>query len=183
VRGAGIAPRETFIPIRAALVALVVCLVGITAPAASAAKQTSTIIDFSQAGQGPFDQSYFSGVRFTEGTFVGYVQGDDALVGTVAGSAKKKFTSISADFAPTTQGTAIYTLTVYRSNKAVGSNSVTVTQDTGDPETGPFGYATISLTGLPKEADSFRLRNSFVRSSYSHVTLIEFGTASISVSG
>jgi hypothetical protein len=41
----------------------------------------------------------------------------------------------------------------------------------------------ISLEGLPRKADSFRLSNTFVRSSYSHITLIEFGTASITLSG
>jgi hypothetical protein len=182
VHGAGIAPKGPLLPIRAAMIALVVCLIGITAPTAFAAKQTSTIIDFSQAGQGPFDQSYFPGVQFTEGSFVGIVQGDEALIGPVAGSAKKKFTSISASFAPAAQGTAIYTLTAYKGKNAVGSTSVTVTQDLGDPETGPFGYATISLSGLPR-ADSFSLRNTFVRSSFPPITGIEFGTALISISG
>ena len=183
MRGAGIAPRDASIPFRPALIALVVFLMGAIAPVAAAAPQTSTILDFSEAGQGPFDQSYFSGINFTDGSFIGYVQGDDALVGPVAGSAKKKFTSISANFAPAGQGTAVYTLTAYKGKVAVGSNSVTVTQDSGDPESGPFGYATISLSALPKNADAFRLSNSFVRSSFPHITLIEFGTASISISG
>jgi hypothetical protein len=181
MRGAGSAPREACISVRSALIAFAVCLIGVFAPAASAAA-SSTTIDFSEAGPGPFDHSYFSAVSFTEGTWVGYIQGDEALIDGVAGSAKKKFTSISANFAPAAQGTAIYTLTAYKGKTPVGSNAMTVTQDSGDPETGPFGYETIALEGLPKKADSFRLDNSFVRSSFSHVTLIEFGTASITYS-
>ena len=143
-------------------------------------RAASVTIDFSQHGQGPFDQSFFSGVSFAEGTFVGYIQGDEALVGRAAGSIKNGFKSIAARVAPAIQGTAIYTLTAHSSSgRTLGSSSVTITQDTGDPETGPFGYESIELGPLPRKASSFRLSNTFVRSSYTHITQIEFGVSSI----
>ena len=145
--------------------------------------RSAVTIDFSQHGEGPLDPSYFGGVHFTEGSWVGYIQGDQALVGSVAGKTKTKFTNISASFAPAGQGTATYTLTAYKGGHPIGSNSLTVTQDTGDPQTDPFGYASISLSNLPKQADTFRLSNRFVRSSFPHITVIEFGTSSITVSG
>lgn len=183
MRGAGIAPRDAAVSFRLALIALVVCMFGVAAQPAVGSSSTSATIDFSQAGQGPLDQSYFSAVNFTEGSFVGYIQGDEALIGPVAGATKRTFTNISASFAPAGQGTAIYTLTAFKGKRPIASSSVSVTQDTGDPGTGPFGYEAISLEGLPRKADSFRLSNTFVRSSYSHITMIEFGTASITLSG
>jgi hypothetical protein len=150
-----------------------------TSPAAAA--PSSTGIDFSEHGEGWFDQSFFSGVKFTEGSFVGYIQGDQALVGDLAAKTKKKFSSISASFAPAGQGTARYTLTAYKDKKVAGSSSVTVTQDAGDPASSPFGYETITLSNLAKNADAFRLDNTFVRSSFPDITVIEFGTASITI--
>jgi hypothetical protein len=183
MRGAWIAPRETPSGIAAGLVLVFVCLICAFAPAAAAAPPANITIDFSQHGEGPFDQSYFNEVEFTEGSWVGYIQGDQALVGPASGKANWKFTSISARVAPTTQGTATYTLTAYNGNgHKIADSSVTVTQDTGDPQTGPWGYATIELGPLPKKAQSFRLTNAFVRSSYSHITQIEFGISSITVS-
>jgi hypothetical protein len=147
----------------------------------AAAASSSAAIDFSEHGEGAFDQSFFNGVKFTEGSFVGYIQGDQALVGDLAGETKKKFSSISASFAPAGQGTARYTLTAYKGKKLAGSSSITVTQDAGDPASGPFGYETITLGNLAKNADSFRLDNRFVRSSFPDITVIEFGTSSITI--
>jgi hypothetical protein len=181
--GARIAPTEAPSGITAVLVLFLFSLFWVLTPAASAASPTTVTHDFSQHGQGPFDQSYFDGTRFTEGSFVGYIQGDDALIGPVAGSTSRKFSSISARFAPALQGTAAYTLTVYKgSGRTIASNSMIVTQDTGEPQSGQWGYVTIALDGLPNEAKSFRLSNTFVRSSYSHITQIEFGVASITYS-
>jgi hypothetical protein len=149
----------------------------------AAAASSSAEVDFSEHGEGAFDQSFFSGFEFTEGSFVGYIQGDQALVGDLAGTAKKKFSSISASFAPAGQGTAIYTLTAYKGKALVGSSSVTVSQDVGDPTSGPFGYVSIALDNLAKKADSFRLDNRFVRSSFPDITVIEFGTCSITIDG
>jgi hypothetical protein len=155
-------------------------------PAAGAAQSSTSTIDFSDAGQGPFDQSFFrsSGARFSEGSFVGYVQGDDALLGPVAGSIRSKFTRLSASFAPTVQGTAEYTLTAFaRAGREIASNSVTVTQDTGDPASGPFGYVVIDLGPLASKASSFRLHNRFIRSSFSHISQIDFGVAAFTWTG
>jgi hypothetical protein len=150
-------------------------------PAAGAANQPSSTIDFTQAGEGPFDGSYFSQAGFNEGSWVGYVQGDEALIGPAAGTAADKFTSISAQIAPAVQGTAVYTLEALGSNGTVlHSSSLTLTQDTGDPETSPWGYAKVELQGVPKKARSFRISNRFVRSSFAHTTQIEFGVAEIS---
>jgi hypothetical protein len=156
---------------------------GLAASSAVAASPTSATIDFSQAGTGPFDQSYFSEGGFSEGSFVGYVQGDEALIGPVAGTAASKFTSVSVDIAPAFQGTADYTIEAFStSDRVIGSRTVRVTQDTEDPETGPFEYVTLKLGSLPKKASSFRISNSFVRSSFPNITVIDFGVASITLS-
>jgi hypothetical protein len=154
------------------------------APAARAATTAATTIDFSTVSQGPFDQSFFTrdGIVFTEGTFVGFVQGDNALVGPVAGTVKGGFSSLSARVAPAMQGTATYTLTAFKQGNQIAATSITVTQDEGDPTTGSFGYFTINIGPLPKKADSFSLSNLFVRSSFPGVTLIEFGVSSITFS-
>lgn len=178
MRGARIAPTVWLAGIATALLCTLVL-----AAHATAAAPTTVAIDFSQHGEGALNPSYFKGVEFTEGSWVGYVQGDQALVGPVAATAKKEFTSVSATVAPATQGTATYTLTAYKGDgKPIAQNSITVTQDTGDPQTGPWGYETVTLEGLPKKAKSFRLTNSFVSSSHSHITQIEFGVASITLS-
>jgi hypothetical protein len=156
---------------------------GLAASPAVAASPTSATIDFSQAGIGPFDQAYFSDAAFSEGSFVGYVQGDEALIGPAAGTAAGKFTGISVEIAPAFQGTADYTIEAFsNADRVLGSSTVRVTQDTGDPETDPFGYVTLDLSSLPKKANSFRISNSFVRSSFPNITVIDFGVASITLS-
>jgi hypothetical protein len=150
-------------------------------PSTAAASAKNTTIDFSEHGEGEFDQTFFSGVEFTEGSFVGYIQGDQALVGDLSGTTKKKFSSIAATFAPAGQGTATYTLAAYKGKALLGSSSVTITQDVGEPASDPFCYETITLGNLDKKADSFRLDNRFVRSSFPDITVIEFGTASITI--
>ena len=148
------------------------------------AAQAATTIDFSTVSQGPFDQSFFTrdGIVFTEGTFVGFVQGDNALIGPVAGTVKGGFSSLSARVAPAMQGTATYTLRAFKQGNQIAATSITVTQDEGDSTTGSFGYFTINIGPLPKKADSFSLSNVFVRSSFPGVTLIEFGVSSITFS-
>ncbi len=155
----------------------------VIAPAAQAT-QAATTIDFSAVSQGPFNQSFFKtdGIVFTQGTFVGFVQGANALIGPVAGDVRGGFTSLSAQVAPAFQGTATYTLAAFKNGKQIAATSMTVTQDTGDPTTGPPGYFTISIGQLPKKADSFSLSNVFVRSSFPDVTHIEFGVSSITFS-
>jgi hypothetical protein len=151
--------------------------------AASGCKSAiSRTIDFSVPGEGPFQSDFFKnqGVVFTEGDFVGFVQGDEALVGPVAGSFHPAVCSLSLRVAPSLQGTAAYTLTAYApSGAVVGSTTVTVTQDSGDPASGPEGYFTIELTNLSGRAKSFTLENRFIRSSFPQNTLMPFGVSSI----
>lgn len=183
MRGAGSAPKDAALRMRLALIACVVCVCGFAAQPAVAASPASTTIDFSQAGRGPFNPSYFSDAAFTEGSWVGYIQGDEALIAPVAGTAASKFTSVSVDFAPAFQGTADYTIEAFSSaGRVIGSSTVRATQDTGESETGPWGYVTLQLGPLPKKAGSFRISNSFVRSSFPNITVIDFGVASITLS-
>lgn len=163
------------------------------APAARAAPPATTI-DFSTVSQGPFDQSFFKkeGVVFTEGSFVGFVQGHNALIGPVgpshpagdrvAGDVRGGFATLSAEVAPDFQGTATYTLAAFRKGQQIQATSITVTQDTGDPTTGPPGYFAISIGPLSEKADSFSLSNVFVRSSSPDVTEIGFGVSTITFS-
>ena len=155
-------------------------LLAMLVPTAAA---SATTVDFTTHGQGWFDQSFYvrDGVTFTQGDFVGWIQGDEALVGPIAGDFKPKVSSLSARVAPAVQGTAIYTLSALSpSGRVIESTSVTITQDTGDPDTGPFGYVTIDLGTLPRKAASFSLTNTFVRSSYPQYTTMPFGVSSIS---
>jgi hypothetical protein len=176
--GAGNAPKGRLLGLAAVLVLLFAC-----ASPAGAAGTAQATVDFSAHGLGPFDGSYFSDATFSEGTWVGYVQGDEALIGPVAGAAASKFTSVSAEVSPAFQGTADYTIeALSNADRVIGSNTVRVTQDTEDPETGPWGYVTLELGPLPKKASSFRISNSFVRSSFPNITVIEFGVASITLS-
>ena len=144
------------------------------APAAPAAPPATTI-DFSTVSQGPFDQSFFKkeGVVFTEGSFVGFVQSHNALIGPVAGDVRGGFARLSAEVAPDHQGTATYTLAAFDKGKQI-QDSITVTQDTGDPTTGPPGYFAISIGPL-SQAGALSLTNVFVRSSFPDVTEIGFG--------
>lgn len=142
-------------------------------------------IDFSTHGEGQFDPKFYKndGIRFKEGTFVGFIQGDEALVGPIAGNFAPPTSSLSVRIAPAEQGTAEYTLTAFdASGVLVARNSVVIIQDTGDPETGPLGYFTLDLCHLPRKVKSFTLRNRFIRSSFPSITIIDFGVSSITFS-
>jgi peptidoglycan/xylan/chitin deacetylase (PgdA/CDA1 family) len=153
-------------------------------PIRDTAASTGTTIDFATASQGTFNQSLFTtaGITFTQGNYVGFVQGHNALIGPAAGQISGGFKSLSVQVAPAYQGTATYTLTAFQQGAQIGATSVTVTQDTGDPTTGPAGYVTISIGRLPANADSFWLSNVFVRSSFPSVTKIDFGVSTITFS-
>ena len=143
---------------------------------------TTQTIDFSTVGQGTFQPKSFKrqGLVFTQGDFVGFVQGDEALIGPVAETFHLSVCSISLTVAPAFQGTAAYTLTAYSaSGKVVGSTTVIVTQDIGDPESGAPGYFVIELTELTQKAQRFTLENQFIRSSFPQITEISFGVSSI----
>jgi len=138
------------------------------APAALAASPATTI-DFSTVSQGAFDQSFFKheGIVFTEGSFVGFVQGRNALIGPIAGNVRGGFTNLSAQVAPAFSGTQSYTLAAFKEGEQIASTSMTVTQPSGGS-----GYFTISVDTLPGEADSFSLTS----------TQFEFGVSSIAFS-
>ena len=156
--------------------------VGLLPGRAGAAIGLPVTVDFSTHGHGPLQPDSYKrdGVVFTEGSFVGFIQGDDALVGPVAGRFTPPVSSLSARLAPAVQGTAEYTLRAFdASGDVVASASVTVTQDTGDPASGPFGYFTIDLGTLPRGAKWFELNNRFVRSSFPHITSIQFGVSDL----
>jgi hypothetical protein len=139
-------------------------------------------IDFSAAGEGPIQPDFFKrqSLVLTEGDFVGFIQGDESLNGPVAGTFHPAVCSLSLTVAPGVQGTAAYTLTAYSSSgEVVGSTTVIVTQDTGDPESGSFGYFNIELTNLSQRAETFTLESQFISSSFPHITQIPFGVSSI----
>jgi len=153
---------------------------GIATPGCRSA--ISQTIDFSTAIQGPIQPDFFQGqgLVFTEGNFVGFVQGDQSLIGPVAGTFHPAVCSLSLRVAPSLQGTAAYTLTAYSpSGEVVGSRTMIVTQDSGDPENGLFGYFSIELTDLSQRAQTFTLENQFIRSSFPQTTQIPFAVSSI----
>jgi hypothetical protein len=142
-------------------------------------------IDFSEHGQGEFELGSYKkeGVVFTEGESVGFIQGDEALVGPIAGRFMPPAAGLSARVAPALQGTAEYTLTAYDgASRVIALRSVVVTEDTGDPATVFFGYFTLELDILSDEAKSFSVTNRFIRSSFPENTSIPFGVSSIAYS-
>ncbi len=165
-----------------------------SAGSAGASHQVVTI-DFSSHGGGFFDPRFYEsqGIVFPleECSSIGCLpwfvsplfQGDAALVrSTPDGKIEATFTSpvasLSLMAAPDAQGTAEYTLTAFGSGAVVGSTSVTVTQDTGDPEDTGFGYFRIELADLVSPATRFTLENRFIRSSFGG-DRINFGVSSI----
>ena len=146
---------------------------------------SSQTIDFSTAGEGTFQPDFFKSqsLVITQGDFVGFVQGDQSLIGPVAGTFHPAVCGISVRVAPAFQGTAAYTLRAYAaSGKVVGSTTMIVTQDIGEQGSGSFGYFVIELAGLSQKAQTFTLENKFIRSSFPQTTLISFGVSSITYS-
>ncbi|MDR4503970.1 MAG: hypothetical protein MRK01_04145 [Candidatus Scalindua sp.] len=138
-------------------------------------------IDFSTHGQGLFQSDFYqdSGITFTAGSFIGFIQGDETLIGPIAANLTTPVSRLFAHVAPGIQGTAKYTLSVFdNSSNIIDTTSLTVTQDTGVPDSGPFGSFTIDLGTIPTAATSFTLENSFISSSFTN-TSIPFGASSI----
>jgi hypothetical protein len=137
------------------------------------ARAVPVTIDMSDHGGGTFNRDYFQneGVVFTEGDFVGYVQGDDALIFDQNNGLSGLFTlgpvtDISVEIAPWLQGTWAYRLAALDGlSSIIDSEAIVVTQDTGDPEHSGFGYFSIELTGLPG-AVGFLVESTFIRTSY-----------------
>jgi hypothetical protein len=142
-------------------------------------------IDFSVHGQGVFESGFYKkeGVVFTQGESVGFIQGDEALVGPIAGAFMPPAANLSVRVAPALQGTAEYTLTAYDgASRVIALRSVVVTEDTGDPATISFGYFTLELDVLSGGARYFSVTNRFIRSSFSEITSIPFGVSSLTYS-
>jgi len=172
-----------------------VALLGLPVGVGAHATEVEVKIDFSTVGTGVFDPLYYrpSGIVFPSqhcgptscsDWFVGFVQGDEALVGsTQIGPIQARFTksisALSLRVAPAFQGTVEYTLKAFSARgRLVGKQVVTVTQDSGDPETGPLGYFTIDLGRLGSPARSFTLASRVIRSSFGY-TDIEYGVSDI----
>jgi hypothetical protein len=164
----------------AAIVAILVLTVG-TVPAIA----IPITVDFSQHGEGPFDRNFFasSGIVFTQGDFVGFVQGDDALIGgtdfPIAGSFLTPVTSLAVSVAMGFQTVSDFTLTVYDASSApIGATTFRLNQDTGDAGFMGFGYFTIDLLNIPQPAYSFQLTDQFVSSSFGF-TSSEWGVSTL----
>lgn len=114
------------------------------------------------------------------------VQGDEALpqppgLGQLEGRFVRPVSELSLRVAPSLQGTARYLLRVFGAGgRALAEQSLTVTQDFGDPANTGFGYFEIGVSGLTRPALSFSLESSFVRSSFPENTAIPYGVASLS---
>jgi hypothetical protein len=156
-------------------------------------------IDFSFAPSDSLLPKVFykaQGIIFNDEYFVGFIQGDDALVSrsTANGDAAQigatftaPVTDLSMELAPAFQGTAEYTATAFDSRgQVVATKSVTRTEDIGDPADQGFGYLTIDLGPLPRPARSFILTSRFIRSSFGTpnctnggLSCFEFGISTI----
>jgi hypothetical protein len=157
--------------------AIVLPLFSVLAPTSAVAE----VIDISALVDQPFDETFFAdqGLIFTLPLGLGFIQGDDATEGPVAGRFTRPVTALSAMVAPANQGTADYTLAAFdaRSN-LIGSTTVRITQDEGDPENMGMGYRSITLDTLAEPAHAFSLTNEFVRSSFPQFTFVAFGASS-----
>ena len=84
--------------------------------------------------------------------------------------------------APASQGTADYTLAAFAARaNLIGSTTIRITQDEGDPDNTGGGYLSINLDGLSRPARAFSLTNEFVRSSFPDRSVIDFGVSSFEV--
>ena len=169
-----------------------------SSPALAAASREVTI-DFSTFGHGEYlDPDFYrrDGIAFPDqfcgsagcdGLFIGFIQGDAALVGDprrgpVSATFTRPISELSLLVAPSFQGTATYTLNVFSASGAlVGTSSLTVTQDEGDPANTGFGYFEIAVSNPEKRVKSFTLTSVFVRSAspFPHVGVIPYGVSSI----
>lgn len=186
--------RTLTIPMRW-LVLAVSMLVLATAPPAGAATRADallaeTVIDFSSAGQGPLAPDFFAAQGLLVTTehlqpFVGFIQGDEALIGggsygDVQGRLLHPVASIATRVALAYQMTVEFTLRAFGADgRLVGVMSKSVTQDLGDPENTPFGYVELRLDALTLPAASFTISSRFVRSSARQNRVAAFGASTI----
>jgi LysM repeat protein len=126
-------------------------------------------IDFSRAEKlSAFDPRFFEqeGIVFPprwcqvdvcSDWFVGWIQGDDALVGgPISATFTRPISSLSVRAAPGAQGTAEYTLTAFdRGGEVIAMKSVVVAQYIADPQVTLLGYFVVELDLLSKPARRF----------------------------
>lgn len=161
------------------------CFLLLTASATKA--DTVGFVDFTRLPSGqPFNANTFlsTGVTFTAGDFIGFIQGNSALVSSyqnstthkVQGSFTSSVSSLEVTFFPAIQGTAIFTLFLYDSGShLLGSSSQTLF-------TGPLGgggVLRVSLDPSAGGAASFLLTSSLVSNSGNSVGPIEFGVTTL----
>ena len=165
----------------AAIVAILVLTVG-----AVPAIAIPITVDFSEHGVGPFNQNFFtaSGIAFTQGDFVEFVQGDDALIGitdfAITGNFLTPVTSLAVTVAMATPTVSDFTLTVYDANSApISATTFRLNQDTGDPGFMGNGYFTINLLNIPQPAYSFQLADLFVSSSFGDFNSSNWGVSTL----
>jgi hypothetical protein len=135
-------------------------------------------VDFATAPSGAFQSTFFQseGVVFSESDgFVGFIQGQNALLNAVSpgypqialpivGDFSPGITSLSISVAPAVQGVMDFTLTAIDASAAnVKSLTVEVNQWTSDPGFQGFGYQILDLGTLPQTAVSFSLSVALVR--------------------
>ena len=110
------------------LTLFMVGLIGLVlTPAPAQARSVTHVIDFTKHGQGWFQPNFFADegiifddpVLYTSNWWVGYVQGDEALVNDVYASFKRPISSLSLQVAPSSYGPITYTLTAFSASGAV----------------------------------------------------------------
>lgn len=140
-------------------------------------------VDFTAAGPGDLDRDFFvgDGLRLADDGVVAFIQGDDALVSpTGIHLLPPAVEAVQVRLAPAMQGTARYVLTAWGPDRrhALARTERVVTQDEGDAASAPFGYFTMEL-GLPATARFVTIECQFIRSSFRHITSMEFGVSDV----
>jgi hypothetical protein len=141
-------------------------------------------VDFSAHPEGPLRDRHLDreGVHLLDGEFVGFVQGEKALIGPVSLRVLNGPRAVSMRFAPSVQGAAWYSLTASdAAGNVVASERILVVQDEGTTNSGPFGYVEIGLDDLPFGTDVIALDNEFVTSSFPGIDTIGFAVAEIAL--
>ncbi len=160
-------------------------------PPSAATLGREITIDFSLAGNATaFDSEFFQGEPIVfakqdcrwetcQDWFIGYVQGDDAIVnGPTPVTFTRPVSALSVRVAPGLQGKADYRLAAYdRAGNVLASKSVIVAQYESDPHA-PFGYFTVELGPLPRPARSFTFEQTNLEMGPG-VTNIEYGMSEI----
>jgi hypothetical protein len=183
--------------IRASLLAVAAAL-ALAGPAGAVCGPASrpVTVDFSTAGEGTLAPGVFRSAGLVLpssqcGTFgchqwfVGFVFGDEALTaGEATGPVRANFTlpvtDVSVLIVPDFQFRASYTLTAYDIHgKVAGRRTVEVNQDSGLPNSSPFGYFALSVDHLKKPACSFSLTSKWIASSFPSNVLAEFAVSTI----